>query len=226
MVGVGFSGVPLNIWLFQFLAVIEILKSARSLIIFKMNELIIQEKYKIAKKQLDELTQWKNISGLSFFKIGKILKKIKEEKLYQHLGDSPEYETFEMFLQSPEVNIASRRAYQLIQVYDTYIEKLKFKPEKLLDVSWTSLRVILPIITPENCKDLVRKARLLRRGDLEIEVKQMKKGINTFSDSLYCKHKNIKRICFFQCTDCGERFKLHPNEKHKKIVKPIRKTNI
>ena len=117
-----------------------------------------------------------------------------------------------MFLQSPEVNISQRRAHQLIQIYSVYVEKLKFEPEKLLDVPWTSLRVILPIITLENCKDLVMKARQLRRGDLEIEVKQMRKGIDTFSDSLYCKHKNIKKICFFQCSDCGERFKLHPHE--------------
>lgn len=177
-------------------------------------ELTKSQKYKLAKVAFDDLLKWKNVAGMSSLMLGKVLKKFKDERLYEDLGEeSPEYTSLEMFLQMPEINIKLRKAYYLIQIYTTFCETFKFKPEELSEISWTSLRVILPVVRPENAKDLVEDAKLLRRTDLEIKVAQLRKGIE---NPEMCRHREVEKIVFFKCVKCRENFKVAP--KGSKII--------
>ena len=181
-----------------------------------MKNLSLQAEYKIAKTNLDNLVKWKNIAGLSFLHIGKILKKIKEEKLYKYLGkDSPEFETFENFIKTPEVGIELRKAYYLIQIFNIFCLKFKFKPEDLTGLYWTTLRILLPLVNKDNIEGLLEKARTLTRGHLETEIKQLKAGMD-MKDVMECRHKEVDKITFYICCSCKERFKIQP--KGSKII--------
>ena len=172
-------------------------------------ELTQHEKYKIAKGQFNELLKWRNVAGMSYLMMGKILKKFKDERLYENLGEeSPEYESLEMFLQMPEIDLKLRKAYYLIQIYDRFCIQYKFKPEELSGISWTALRSILSVVRPENAKDLVEDAKTLRRTDLEIKVEQLKRGI---TNPQACAH-SWEKITFWRCTKCHQSSNIKPTD--------------
>jgi hypothetical protein len=172
-----------------------------------MKELTTNEKYEIAKKAFDDILRWKQISGISYLQLGRILKDFKDKKLYESLGESPEFESFEKFLTIPAIDIKLRKAYYLIQIYTTFIEKFGFKIEELSDISWTRLRALLPCAKEENSKDLVEEAKILSHSDFDIKLKQLKYGWNT---SIDCEHNEISQILFYECNSCHERFKIQP----------------
>lgn len=178
-------------------------------------ELTTTQKNALAQKSFSELIKWKQIAGMSYLQLGKLLKNFKEQKLYENLGEeSPEYESFEIFLQMPEINIKLRKAYYLIQIYDLFCIQLKFKPEELSEVSWTSLRSLLPVIRQENSRDLIQDAKTLTRGHLEVKIEQMKSGITAPEE---CKHKEVNEIVFYICNHCKDRFKTPPPDS--KVIK-------
>jgi len=172
--------------------------------------LSLKQKNEIAQKHQDELIKWKNIASFSFLHIGRELKKIKDEELYKYLGESPEYENFESYISSSDINIDLRKAYYLIQIYSTFILKYGYKPEDLAGIYWTALRSLLPVVNSHNIKDLISKARILTRSHLDLEIKQLKSGL-TSSEELECKHKEIEKVIFYKCQKCHERFKIQPS---------------
>jgi len=171
--------------------------------------LSLQEKNGVAQKSDDELLKWQRIGSISYLYQGKILKKIKENNLYKYLGESPEYESFELYVNSKNIDL--RKAYYLIQIYSTFIERFKYKPEELSDTHWTSLRSLLPVINDNNIKDLVEKARTLTRSHLEQEIKQLKAGLTSMEDMEEHKH-SWKFISYYRCTDCGEKSLVKPKD--------------
>jgi len=174
-----------------------------------IQELTIDQKNELAQKQFSELLKWKNIAGMSYLQIGKILKDFKEQRLYENLGEeSPEYESFETFLRMSEINIKLRKAYYLIQIYDLFCEQLKFKPEELSGITWTSLRSLISVVRPENAKDLIEEAKTLTRNHLDVKIEQLRAGVKSPE---ICKHTDdVKKIVFYVCDKCKERFKQAP----------------
>jgi len=185
-------------------------------------EITENNKYKSANNLLQELIKWKKIGGLSYLKIGQLLKSFKEERLYENLGESPEFESFEQFITIPAIDIKLRKAYYLIQIWDKFCIQLNFKPEELSEISWTTLRLLLPVVKSENSQNLIEEAKTLRRTDLEVKVAQLKSG---WSASGECKHPLVEEVTFYICQDCKERFKYLPPES--KIIndKPKNKEN-
>ena len=173
-----------------------------------MTKQLADNKQQSAQKVFEELKKWKMIGILSFLKMGYLLKRIKEERLYTLLGEgSPEYETFEGFLRMVEVDIERRKAYYFIQIWTKFVEQLGFKPEDLSGISWTRLRDILPIIRPENSKELIADVKVLSSSDLTIKINQLKAG---WDAEVACNHSEISQITFFECNSCKERFKSQP----------------
>ena len=165
-------------------------------------------KYKIAKKSYDNLVKLKQVASISFLYIGQELKKIKEEKLYRYLGEgSPEYESFDEFIKSPEINLELRKAYYLIQIYTVFCEQLGYEPEQLGGLYWTSLRTLLPVVKKDNVEELVEKAKNLTRGHLALEVRQLRSGLDEIGA---CTHEIWRKIVYYQCTKCYERSKFKP----------------
>ena len=174
----------------------------------KKKEIVIDKKYKIAKSSDQKIDRLQQIASISYLFLGAELKKIKEEKLYKYLGEgSPEYETFEFYIKSK--NMELRKAYYLMQIHTVFVEDLKFEPEELSGIHWTALRVLLPCVREENAQDLIEKAKILTRSHLETEIKQLKSGIHSLKDLEEHEHE-WERIIFYQCRTCGERTKIKP----------------
>jgi len=177
-----------------------------------LKNLSLQKKYEIAKKAEDKVLEYKKIASISFLFIGKELKKIKEDKLYRYLGiDSPEFEKFETYVASPTINMDLRKAYYLIQIWSTFCERYKYKPEELSGIYWTALRAILPVVNEDNISDMIEKAKTLTRTHLEQEVKQLKAGLTSLEDleKHTCEYVHIE---YWRCRICGEKSMAKPKD--------------
>jgi len=170
--------------------------------------LIEDKKQQTALKIFGDLKKWIQVSSLSYLKLGFLLKKIRDEKLYELLGEgSPEYENFGNFLKMPEIDIPLRKAYYFMEIWTKFVEQLKFSPEELSEISWTRLRELIPIIRQENKEDLISDAKTLSHSDLTVKIKQLKSGWN--ADDI-CDHKEVACITFYSCLNCQENFKSLP----------------
>lgn len=174
--------------------------------------LSLQKKYQIAKKAEDKVLEYKKIASISFLFIGRELKKIKEDKLYRYLGaDSPEYESFEGYVNAPTINMDLRKAYYLIQIWSIFCEKYKYKPEELSGIYWTALRAILPVVNEDNVSEMIEKAKTLTRTHLEQEVKQLKAGLVSMEDLEKHSHE-WKHIEYYRCRVCSEKSIVKPKD--------------
>jgi len=173
----------------------------------KSKEISLKREYEVAKDSDNKIDKLLQITSISYLYLGAELKRQKKEKLYKYLGKGPEYESFESYIKSKRIEL--RKAYYLIQIYTIFVEELKFKPEELVDIPWTSLRVLVPIIKKENAVELVEKARVLTRGHLETEIKQLKSGIHSLKDLEKHEHE-WERITYWRCRICGETQKRKP----------------
>lgn len=167
--------------------------------------LSLKEKNGIAREADKNLRKWQQIGSIAYLYQGEELYYIKKDELYRYLGESPEYESWEFYLQSRHLDY--RKAQYLIKIYSTFCLSFGFKPEELSDVHWTSLRALLPVAREENVQELVEKARNLTRTHLEMEVKALKNGL---TDLGACKHPKVKEVHYYRCVFCGEHFKTPP----------------
>jgi len=174
-----------------------------------MKNLSLIQKNKLAQESDNELSKWRRVGSIAYLYQGKILKKIKEEKLYKYLGESPEFESFEIYVNSRGLDL--RKAYYLIQIWTTFCEKFKYKPEELSDIHWTSLRTILPCVNETNIKELVEKARILTRTHLNTEIKQLKEGLSSLEELDQHKHEFV-HIEYWRCRICGEKSMVKPKD--------------
>lgn len=167
--------------------------------------LSLQKKNEIARKADENLRKWQQIGSIAYLYQGKELYNIKKNKLYEYLGESPEFEDWELYLKSR--HLESRKAQYLIQIWTTFVERFGFKPEELSDIHWTSLRALLPVARKENVQELVEKARVLTRTHLEMEVKALKNGLTELGE---CSHPKVEEVHYYRCILCGEHFKVPP----------------
>ena len=141
----------------------------------------------------EQLLQLKKQMGAMLFSIAEILKKIKDGELYIPLG----YDNFAEYVQSPDVGLNQRTAYYYIEIYETYIEKLKYKPEELTEYSYDKLRKLIPIVNGE-CKvrEVMSNALSLRWSDFAKQYKD-EQANSGHSDYLPAPE-------FYRCSDCSK----------------------
>jgi len=90
------------------------------------------------------------------------------KKEYEQLG----YETYEDYLEDPEVDIGKTMGYVLKQSYEKMIIQLAFRPAEMIGVNLSKLEKLLPHITEENKIELLAQARTLKRYDLRKWLKE------------------------------------------------------
>lgn len=138
-----------------------------------------EAKGRLAFRTHQELVILKQQMGAACFKLGHLLKIIKESKLYEVL----DYPTFTDYLHSPEVGIHYRTAAYYIDIWGTFIERLGYKVEELSEYSYDLLRKLLPVIkTEDNTDEVMEKALSLRWVDFEREyaAKEKNKGFEDY----------------------------------------------
>lgn len=161
----------------------------------------ISKKSKVQKafRLHQELIQLGRSVQKAFILIGKNLYEIQENNLFKHLGDGG-YETFNMYLASPELELSRRQAFYLIKVYRIYCKNFGASLEQMEGAKLSALKVTLPVVTQENYEEWLEKTKVLSLSDVRAEVKREELG----KDPMDCEHEWEKRI-FFQCSECGER---------------------
>jgi len=97
------------------------------------------------------------------FKLGGVLKLIKESSWFDG------YATFEEFLVE-EYGFQYRKAQYLIGNYEALVEK-QIPYEKVKELGWTKLKLIVPVLTLDNVDEWVAKAKTLNVVQLEAAVK-------------------------------------------------------
>lgn len=118
-------------------------------------ELAISEKHHEAYNLYEELKTRLIQHGYVFLKIGSILKKIRDEKLYKEIGEGG-LDDFQQFLASPEIAIKRTTAYLYIQVYEFYVEKLGLAEEQVVAVPSYKLYRLLPLLRHKTKEEVMK----------------------------------------------------------------------
>ena len=150
----------------------------------------------VAVQILNQLKSLLRKQGLLFLDIGRLLKIIRDEKYYLHLG----HEKWLDFINSGEVTIKQSTIYAYISIYEMYVMKYGFLPLELAEIPWDKLHRVLPAVRKSKNKDeveeWVEKAKVLSRSDLAIEV----------GEAEPIKRANIRIVKMFRCKKCGKWF--------------------
>lgn len=106
-----------------------------------------------------------------FLVIGKLLKDVRDDRLYEEL----DYDNFSQFLESDELGFSREKAYMCIRTYEYYIEYLELDPEHVGQINISKLSMMVPMLKQiEDKTEAVQKIEEmsgLRHGDFVREVK-------------------------------------------------------
>jgi hypothetical protein len=119
----------------------------------------------------------KQASEALFIIIGKLLKAIRDEKLYKML----DYTTFNEFLHSEEVSFSRAKAYAYITIYEYFIQELELDEEKVAQMNISRLTMMIPILKKIGNKEAVvekiQEFNSLGHGDfVDVVKKSRSKG--------------------------------------------------
>ena len=110
-----------------------------------------------------------------FLVIGKLLKHIKEERLYKQL----DFKSFEQFLANDDFAFSREKAYMCIRVYEYYFEKLQISEKDIYDIGITKLSYMLPIIRDKPEHEAIKRINELRNVTTTDLVKTVKHEYNS-----------------------------------------------
>jgi hypothetical protein len=117
------------------------------------------------------LTAKRSSDGL-FLVIGRLLKTVRDEKLYEAL----DYENFTQFLASEELGFSREKAYLCIKVYEYYIEYLQLDPNHIAQLNISRLSLMVPILRQiEDKAEVVKQIEdysSLRHGEFVRQIKE------------------------------------------------------
>jgi hypothetical protein len=123
-------------------------------------------------KEIKELRdKVENVVLMSTFELGRLLKQMRDEKLYEQLG----YETFLTYLAEPDISFSQASAYNAIKLYEVYELQLK-KKDELQGIPTRRLVTLLPMVNDKNVDDWLSKARSLSASDLRLELEEGRKA--------------------------------------------------
>jgi hypothetical protein len=129
---------------------------------------------KIAYTIYEELITRLHQQGYLFLKIGKILTRIRDEKLYEKIGEGG-YDTFQQFLASPEIALKKPTAYMYIRIYEFYAQKMQMTDEEIVAIPSYKLLRLLPILkdkTKEEVVKVIDDIHELGTADTEIVIRE------------------------------------------------------
>ncbi len=151
---------------------------------------IAQENFQFCEKTLE----LKSVIESSFLTLGERLRKIRGEELWRG-----QWTSFNEYVK--EMKMSEATATKLINIYDKFIVKFGFEPQRVIDAGgWGVVAEVLPMVKSQ--ADAIKwldKCIYLSREDLRIEVRLAKTGIPPEE----CPHADtyIMKICRL----CGDK---------------------
>lgn len=177
---------------------------------FEVNEKLPEEE--LAFDVFRKLVLARKTQDLVFLSMGKMLKIVRDRKLYKSL----DFENFSLFLASEEISFSREKAYLYIRTYELYVEKLQLDPDEVGKLGVARLMMMVPVIKNMSRADAIEKieeAKPLRYGDF---VRQVKQETNAEGKpSHYFSHEQGKWIVnyFENVTTLVSMGKFEPKEK-------------
>jgi len=124
-----------------------------------------------AFKVWEMLLSVKKIHDSSFLVLGKLLKDVRDDRLYESL----DYDNFSQFLASEELGFSREKAYMCIKTFEYYIEYLELDPEHVGQMNISRLSMMVPMLKQiEDKTEAIKQIEAmssLRHGDFVREVK-------------------------------------------------------
>jgi hypothetical protein len=156
-----------------------------------------EQKREVAQKLYTELRDIIIGTSMNFLQMGRLLKIIREEKLYLYLGDGG-YDSFRMFISDADLGIKHATAYAFIRLYEVYIMKLGYQQKELVDIPWARLQMLSGIVEPQTralAEPWVAKARALSNSDFQMEIREKKANEK---ETTYVPFPHM-----FRCKECS-----------------------
>lgn len=116
------------------------------------------------------------LQDITFIAIGKMLKVVRDRKLYKVM----DFENFSQFLLQEELSFSREKAYAYIRVYEIFVERLNLKQAELSQIGVTRLMMLAPVIRDtESDEDAMKKIDGVRDLRYNEFVKDVKSQTNT-----------------------------------------------
>lgn len=145
-----------------------------------------------------ELRQRMESMSLTYLEIGRLLKLIRDEKLYKYLGNGG-YDTFLEFINNPEISISQGTVYNYIRTYEFYILKLDMNPDDVMRISTPRLIAMIPVLKDKTIEEA--KEEILQMGALthtDYLQQRTEKGYEQEKPNLYLDKLTNKYILEFR----------------------------
>jgi hypothetical protein len=128
----------------------------------------------------------------NFLSMAILLKVIRDKKLYEHLN----YDSFDEYCSTPEIDLSRSQVYKLINVYETWIEEFGHKQEEIEMISIEKLYIAGSQAKQDDQEEWLEKARTLSRDDLKASTPGGK-----------------QRFQKVRCPHCGTEFNVNNDTK-------------
>lgn len=115
-------------------------------------------------------------SNKNFFEIGQTFKKIKEDKLWQYMGEGG-FDTWSMYLAQPEICYGKSTVDNYIRIYAVYVEDLKIDMDLLIAVPVSKLQQMMPVVKnmdPDVAVEKIEFLNSLGGNDFTAELNKLK----------------------------------------------------
>ena len=153
----------------------------------------------------------KHEMGIGFITMGKYLKKMRDTEFYKTL----DFDSFTSYVENSELGFKRRTAYYYIEIYEWFIEKLYYEPNRLADIGYDKLVRLLPVVkkaytglSHQKAKDrvklLVDDVQELRAYDFSKKYQDKEKS-EGHEDYLAPPE-------YFRCSKCGKWRVIVPTE--------------
>ncbi len=130
---------------------------------------VVKPENKSLVKIRDEIKSCRELVEGSYLKMGDLLSQVYKHKLYK----TWKFDSFKDYVEQ-DLGFKERKAFYLICVWKTFSQDLKFDATELTKIGWSKAATLIPVVTVENAKDWVEKAKTLSCTDLEELVKSSK----------------------------------------------------
>ena len=174
----------------------------------------IKKEQKLAYDMYDLLQKSIREHAKLFLKIGRILKEIRDYELHKHIGDGG-FDTFQDFLNNPEIAVKPSTAYLYIRIYEYYVDRLGLLEQEVIEIPVNRLMRALPALKKlddDKAKEMITDIKYMTNQDYEIEVKE--KGLDFIKPSIYKDKETGLYIIDFEEKDV---LKIYNKTKREKV---------
>ncbi len=139
-----------------------------------------------------EILNLKRNIETQFLQMGALLKRIRDERLYETLS----YETFEEYIAQPELALNRSTVYKIIGVYEDFGMCNQLDID-IAEIGYAKLDRIRQFKDQEDFEEWVYKAKTLSLSDLSLEIREKKGKEGEIV---------IRKIIQIVCPNCGKAF--------------------